>query len=42
MPIDRALIAKKLDFLDTMLMRIEHMEVDERAFVNSPRVRGEK
>lgn len=36
MPIDRALIAKKLDFLDTMLTRIERTEVDERAFVDDP------
>ncbi len=38
MPIDRALIAKKLDFLNEQLTKVERMEFDEAELAENPDV----
>lgn len=38
MPIDRALIAKKLDFLSELLTKVERMEFDEAELAENPDV----
>lgn len=38
MPIDKDLVAKKLDFLSEQIHKIEDMEFDEQSFVDNPDV----